>query len=203
MGSYKLLKFFPSCIVLVLVLAICISVNSEQQFSHLAYAFLHGHLNFLKYYADSSSDVVYRNGRYYWALGPLPAVILMPFVFIAQYADDFFYQGYLQCVLILCLFGLLVRFGKKLHYSLEDSLTLAFGFVLGSAFIGIAAVSWSWYFAQVVAVSLSFWALFEYFGRKRWWLIGVVCALLLLQAHNAPAVRPWDACPPQRQLALE
>ena len=51
------------------------------------------------------------------------------------------------------------KLARSLLYSQEDSAVLTFGFVLGSAFIGVAFVSSSWFFAQVITTFLLFWGL--------------------------------------------
>ena len=55
--------------------------SGEQQFTFLAGSFLTGHLYFLKglpFWDDTS----FYAGEHYWPLGPLPAVLLIPSVFL-------------------------------------------------------------------------------------------------------------------------
>ncbi|MGH7193259.1 MAG: DUF2079 domain-containing protein, partial [Candidatus Saccharimonadales bacterium] len=181
--------FIPSFFILSLIMSACLwSSYADQQFSYLAQAFLHGHLNLAHLYPSSSDDLVYSGHRIYWALGPFPAVVLMPFVLTLSIFGGFFLQGYLQSLLVLAVLGMVFLLARNFKYDKEDSLILALGFVLGSTFIGVAAISFSWYFAQVITVLLLFWALYEYFNRKRWWLIGLICAMLLLTRVDAAAI---------------
>jgi hypothetical protein len=70
----------------------------------------------------------------------------------------------------------------------------------------VAAVSSSWLFAQVLTTFLLFWALYEYFTRKRWWLIGVICGLVLLTRATAIpliiffALEVWQNTPDKQKL---
>jgi hypothetical protein len=73
---------------------------------------------------------------------------------------------------------LVLRFALKLGYKPNDSTSLALAFV-GSAFMGVAFLSWSWYFAHVVAVLFLWLAITEWSGKDRSFLIGccLACAL--------------------------
>lgn len=73
----------------------------------------------------------------------------------------------------------------KLKYTKADSIILALGFTLGSVYIGVATVPSSWLFAQVVSTFLLFWSLYEYYYRKRWWLIGLICGFIVLTRFTA------------------
>ena len=52
-------------------------------------------------------------------------------------------------------------------------------------FLGVAMISWSWYYAQVVTVFLLFLALLEYFHKKRYWLISIIFGLIALTRITA------------------
>jgi 4-amino-4-deoxy-L-arabinose transferase-like glycosyltransferase len=176
----------PACLLL-LILIIGFALEGSQQFSDLAQAFVHGHLNFLKPIGGPGQDPVYRNGKIYWSEGPFPALILMPFVAIFNLFHLFFYQGYIKWLFVIAVMLLIYKLARLLAYSKEDSLFLGFGFSLASTFIGVASVSASWYFAQVITVCLLFWCLYEYFRTKKpnWWLIGLVCGLILMTRATA------------------
>jgi hypothetical protein len=164
-------------------------LGASQQFSDLARAFLHGQLHFLAPIGGVGQDPVLYHGKIYWGEGPFPAVLLMPFVAFFSLSHIFFNQGYLQWMLVLGIVWFVFRLARLLSYSGEDSMILAFGFVLGSVFIGVASISSSWLFAQVVTTFLLFWSLYEFYTRKRWWLIGLICALVLMtRATAAPIV---------------
>ena len=87
------------CLALAVFLGITIwlnaAVRTEQQFAFLAQSFLHGNLAFLEQPGASWADTTPHNGSYYWPLGPLPAVALMPCELLAALSGVIFYQGYL------------------------------------------------------------------------------------------------------------
>lgn len=148
-------------------------VNTEQQFSYMAKSFLRGHL-YLTEMPGSWFDAVKHNNLYYWPLGPVPAIILMPFVAIFEKIGLFFYQSYLQLALTTIIFYLCFNIARQFNYSKTDSLYLGFAFVFGSVYQLIAFIAWSWYFAQAVAVFLTFVSIREYFRKRRYWFIGVL-----------------------------
>ncbi len=183
---YRSIWLFTIPVILFLTLLIIGFVSEgSQQYSLLASAFLHGHLNFLQSIGGAGQDPVFYKGKIYWSEGPFPSILLMPFVGFFQLFHQFFYQGYLKWLLVIGVWFLVYRLAQKFSYTKEDSTILAFGFCLGSVFIGIASVSASWYFAQVVTTFLLFWSLYEYFNQRRWWLIGTLCGLLLLTRATA------------------
>jgi len=158
--------------------------NGEQQFSYLADSFLHNKLYFIEA-LPSSGDMAFSNGKFYWPLGLFPAVILMPFVFIFKVLGLFFYQGYLNFILVILTFLVVFRIGIKLNYSKIDSLFLAVAFCFASAYLGVAAITWSWYFAHVITVLLIFLSISEYLTKKRYWLIGLLFGLIFLTRATA------------------
>ncbi|HSX45276.1 MAG TPA: hypothetical protein VLF39_04210 [Candidatus Saccharimonadales bacterium] len=164
------------------------STTNHQQFSYLSDAMLHHRLNVTQAGPGSTDDwSVYQN-KYYWPQGPLPAIILMPFVALFSLFHLFFYQSYLQVVITMINLVMLFKLARKLKYDGEDSAIWAFGFLLGSAYIGIIALSMSWFFAQAITVLLLLLALYEYVGQKRWWLIGLFCAGLALTRISAAPI---------------
>jgi len=186
----EVLIFIIPSVILLTVLAIGFVIEGSQQFSLLAQAFLHGKLNFLSPIGGAGQDPILWHGKIYWGEGLFPALLLVPFVGLFHLFHLFFYQGYIKWVLVFGVLFFVFRLARVLSYSKEDSLILAFGFTLGSVFIGIASVSSSWWFAQVLTTFLLFWSLYEFFVRKHrnWWVIGIVCALLLMTRVTAALI---------------
>ena len=176
--------------ILVIVLINSIVASGSQQFSLLAKAFLHGQLNFLAPIGGAGQDPVFWHGKIYWSEGLFPSVLLMPLLGIFSISHIFFYQGYIQWVLVIGVLFFIYKIASKLNYSHEDSLILALGFTLGSVFIGVSALSPSWYFAQVLTTFLLFWTLYEYYrgSQRRWWLIGIICGLVLMTRATATPI---------------
>jgi len=167
-----------TCLLFAIAVCINLTVSDDQQFSYLAEAFLQGQTHFLTP-PGFGHDAIFFLGKYYWPLGPLPAVLLLPFVLIFHSMGLFFFQSYLHVFLVFGVFYCFDKIAAKTGYSRQDAAFLAFAFSFASAFLGVAVYAGSWYFAQVIAVFLVAAALLEYVGKKRWWLIGAAMALAL------------------------
>lgn len=180
-------KIGTICILFFIACAFALNISQlgEQQFSYLSQEFLRGKLFFSQNPPLPFSEAVLFNGHYFSHLGPFPAVVLMPFSFIFRIFGIFFYQGYLQFFLTLCIFILCFSLARRWKYSSHDSLLLAGAFCFASVYQFIAMVPWSWYFAQAVAVFLVFWAIHEYFDRRRYWLIGILFACVFMTRITA------------------
>ncbi len=172
--------------VLLLVVGILNMVLSggAQQYSYLAQAFLRGQLYFLTDPWYHWVDTAAWAGHAYWPLGPFPAVLLTPFVYLFSLVHAPFYQGYLQFPLVLVTLYLVYRLARLLRFSGLDARWLVLAWFT-STYFSIASFPISYFFAHVVAVTLLFAALYEYLTWRRHWLLGVLCGLLL--ATRGPA----------------
>lgn len=178
-------------LILVSFLLFGVFYQKTQQFSLLAQSFDHLKLYFLKSIGGLGQDPVFYNHHIYWSEGPFPAILLMPFVAITKVVfGAFFFQGYLSWLLSLGVILFVYKISRRLGFNGEDSLLLGLVFAIGSVFIGVSTVTSSWYFAQVIATFLLFWGLYEYFCRapRRWWLLGIISALILLTRVPAAAI---------------
>lgn len=153
-------------------------ITDGQQYSYLAKAFLNGALHF-EQMPGVWNDAVFVNGLPYWPLGPFPALLLTPFVWLFETFNGFFLQGYLSPLITIGILATCFFIARREQFSTDDSLFLAFAFVFASVFHAAAFLSTSWYFAHAVAVLLTLLALLELLTRKRWWLIGGLMALVL------------------------
>lgn len=174
--------------VILLFIAITFAYSiqqfNEQQYSYLAQSFLHGKLYFL----DTPGwwgDAVEFGGKYYWPLGPLPAIVLMPFVFLFSLAGAFFYQGYAIFFITLCVLLIWYRTVKRYGFSSNDARTAACAFCFSSSYLMITLWQWSWFFAHAVAVLLLSLALYEYCTKKRYGIIGILMALVAMTRLTA------------------
>ncbi len=184
----KILIFCVPIILYITLICVGFAAEGSQQFSLLANSFDHGHTYFLQSIGGVGQDPVLYNGKVYWDEGPFPAVILMPFVAFFNIWHIFFYQGYIKWLIILSISYLVYKMARKLGFSATDSLIWMFGFTLGSVFMGVGSVSSGWLYAQIVATLLALWSLYEYMNRKRWWLIGLLSACLLLTRIPAASI---------------
>ncbi len=149
------------------------SIRAEQHFVFLARSFLDGHTYF-SVFPGRWDDASYYGGHYYWPLGPLPALILMPFVALSGLAVQ---QGYLLFFFNLLNLWLLYRIAFRITGNPRSSMWLGFAYLFCSAYLFIALNSFSWYFAQAIATSFTLLSLHEYCYLRRWWLIGLWTSL--------------------------
>lgn len=184
-----------SLIVVSAVILVFLSVSitystthyvSNQQYSLLAQSFLNGRVDLLHLNEFSGiEDTVFIDGKYYWILGPLPALLLMPFVLVASWFNVFFLQGYVHAILLLITFGLSAGLARRMGFALRDALLLAFAFCFASAYFGIIFLSTAHNLSHSVTVCAALFALYEYVTRKRWWLIGLFCAAAFATRFSA------------------
>ena len=162
---------------LVVMFGSLLLVRHEQQYVRLAESFLTGKLHLLVELPEHLHDTALYGGRYYWPLGPFPAVLLMPFVLVCRWIGVEFYQAYASLPLSLWTSWLIFRLASKCGRSKVESTWLALAFCGASSYPSVAAISMSWPFAQVVAIYLLFLALHEWLGQKRWLVIGLLLGL--------------------------
>jgi hypothetical protein len=171
---YFLIGVFPFVFVTIFSM---LQIHA-QHFSALAQSFLQGKLYFLTSIAKGY-DAVLVHGNYYWPLGPFPAVLLMPFVGIASLIGIPMYEAYLHIVLLVCIFMLVYRIAKQLHYTKSDSLFLAYALCFGSVMMSVALDPMSYHFSHFVVVFLLFLCIYEYSTRRRLPMLGVLMGMVL------------------------
>jgi uncharacterized membrane protein (UPF0136 family) len=176
-SQYFRFKSLHPLMILSLVILVqqnlILAPSRSEQFLYLAKSFLDGHLYFTVF-PGCWDDTAYYLGHHYWPLGPFPAVILMPFVWLFGWTMR---QAYLQFMLNLLNLFLLYKIGRRITKNSESSWWLAFAYLFSTAYIFVALVPLPSYFAHVVATSCLLLALHEYLHGRRWWLIGLYTAL--------------------------
>jgi len=159
-------------------------IKAEQQYWHLANAFLHNQLYFLEK-SGTWADAVFYNGHDYWHEGPFPAIILMPVVMLSNVTGVLLSQGSIHFFVTLFVFILCYKIAEKYRFSKLDSLILAFAFCFASVYQLIAFIPWCWYYLQGITVLLVFLSLWEYLGKKRHWIIGILFACVFASRFSA------------------
>jgi hypothetical protein len=137
---------------------------------------LDGHLYFTTI-PEGWGDTSYYLGHHYWPLGPLPALILMPFVAVFGMAMK---QGHLLFAFNTLNLFLLYKIARTITQNHVYALWLSIAYVFGTAYLAIALVPWSWFFAQAIATTFLLLALYEFFYERRWLLIGFYTALCIV-----------------------
>ena len=172
--------FLLGALLLLGLVVLCGSlllVRHEQQYVRLAESFLSGKLHLLVELPEHLHDTAFYGDRYYWPLGPFPAVVLMPFVAICRWIGVEFFQAYASVPLSLWTSWLIFRMASKCGRSKVESAWLVLAFCGASSYPSVAAISMSWPFAHVLAIHLLFLALHEWLGGRRWLFIGFVLGL--------------------------
>lgn len=174
------------CLALLLVALISNFSGAwgEQQYSYLARSFLHGKTYFLEA-PGGWDDTAAVGGHHYWPQGPLPAVLLAPFVGTFDALGIFFHQGYLAFWLVLGVVALCYLLARRLGFDKLHTCYLTAAFCFGSPFLAIALVPWAAWLAQLTTVLFLLLAIREYMERKRSFWIGSFLGLAMLGRTTA------------------
>lgn len=180
MKTTSLIKIitFP---LLILSLAIAILIflqNIRTPWLHFSYqteSFLTGRLDVDPLSFDKH-DYIIKDSKFYWHQGPFPSILLLPF-------QSFFgielSQGITQLSLVIILCIILFKLAILKGFNFLDSFYLMTVFLLGSTIAGLIVDPKSWFFSQIVAVTLLILLILELENTRRWWLIGVLEAMLI------------------------
>ncbi len=184
----KYLRYYLLFLLFIFVLLFIIygAVSGKfQYYTLLSNAFLSGHLYFSKIPYAIGSDTVFYHGYYYWPLGPFPAVVLMPFVWIFHLFGYQFYEAYLHFFIFLATFITYYRISRVLKYSEKDSLFWSTAYCFASPLIGIAVHPFSWYFAHNLASFFAALSIYLFLTKRSYWLIGLLLGAALATRPTA------------------
>lgn len=143
---------------------------NDRHFSILALSFLHNDL-FLSPANLPNGDYVDYFGKQYLFFGPMPSILLIPFV--AVWGRNF-QQMALSFSSLVIIFASIFRLCRRLKLDSETSFWLCNFFVFGTVLYFVGLVNISAYVVQVVSVAFVVLSLVEYFGRRRWFLVGLL-----------------------------
>lgn len=171
-------KLLPVILLLFGVFAGIVIHNSanfvaDKHFTLLAQAFLKGDL-FVDPVNLPKGDYADFFARQYIFYGPTPGIILMPLVALTGLAVNQWVVAFAS--IFLTFFGV-YKLTRKLGLTKFDSLWLSNFFVFGTVYYFVSLVSISAYLVQALATVFVVFALLEYFGRKRFWVIGILVAI--------------------------
>ncbi len=151
-------------------------------------------------------DALARNGRYYIIEGPLPAILILPFV--ARFGTSFN-----QEILAAILGGLCAAAAwelcRRLAVPVFARLCLVGFFACGTDVFWCATLGDVWFVAHLSATAFTLLALVELVGKRRGWLVALfaACAVesrfsLLLALPVYVALLWYDRTPCERARAL-
>ncbi len=171
--NYK--KFFLLSLFFGVVFCFNFNITSSPQWVELSRSFLNYHLDFI--HVSDIRDTADYGGKIFWPLGPLPAIFLMPFVFLADSFGIFFKQGYVQPFIALVIFLLILRIGQQIGFKNGNNFWLAFAFCFASPFL-LIAVSPGWgQLAYLFSVFFIFLGISEHLSKNRPVIIGLAFGL--------------------------
>lgn len=172
-----------SCGVAWILIFNLAGISTHQHFAWLAESFWRGRLDIPaeRILADSPIDISYRDGRYYWPLEPLPAVLMMPLV--PWFGADA--QLLLQITVALSLALLAYRLARLTGFTAPDAVWLSFLFCFGSVAIGVISLNAPWYVGNTVAALCLLAALVEQRSRDRTVVIGFFAGLAWISRLTA------------------
>src|SRR5687768_10090100 len=109
----------------------------DPHYLWLADSFLRGRLDLSAEFVAviGPMDTVLRDGRFYWPLGPLPALLFAPAV--AAFGPDMMIESYAHAFLAAAAFGTAFALARRKGFGRTDSVWLAVAFGLGSVLIGL------------------------------------------------------------------
>jgi hypothetical protein len=133
----------------------------------LAQALLHGHtwIDWPGGYIDALPF----DGRYYVIEGPMPAILLLPFVAIF----GTFNQTVLAIVLGAVAIGAAFELGERFGVPLKTNVWVCAFLLAGTDLLWCAMLGDVWFIAHVSAVCFTMLALMELAGAKRGWLVAL------------------------------
>ena len=134
----------------------------------LAGALLHGHTWIA--WPGSYIDALAYHGQYYVIEGPVPALLLLPYVAIAGTAAN---QTLLSAILCGVAIGAAWELGVRLGLSTKANAWLAAFLLAGTDLLWCAMLGDVWFIAHVSAAAFTLLALVELTGRRRAWLVAL------------------------------
>ena len=163
----KLIPVVYAAILFAFIGSLNFITADDKQYSSLAEAFLAGKLDLISMPGANWADTAPFNGHHYSALGPFPAVLIIPLVWAG-----IFHQGIFSFFGSLAVFLLCFRLARSFEYSADEACWFGLAFCFGTSFVGVAALATSNHLAHVVSIILLFLAIREYEEKSRPLLIG-------------------------------
>lgn len=151
-------------------------VFGENHNLYLAYSLVKGHLNLIET-PQTLTDLSYFEGKYYWALGPLPAVLLTPFALIFK---SNFQENFIKFPITIVNFWLVYAISKKLDLKDFKPTLVAIFFIFGSVYTPVATIPFSVFLSQLLGTTFILLSILEFTTKRRWAIIGIsiACATL-------------------------
>lgn len=178
MGKSRLLEFLLPVVIfgfavfsgLIIFRASWFAI--DKHFSLLAQSFLKNDL-FLEPNNLPDGDYVDFKGKQYLFFGPMPSILLLPFVFVS---GKNFPQVSLSIVSLVVSFVAIFLLSRRLQFSKVSSFWLSNFFVFGTVLYFVGLINISAYIVQAVGTAFLVLSLLEYFTKRRFLVIGLLVA---------------------------
>lgn len=179
----KILLLYKSFIIRILVLLFITTFlvyfltspgeSNYDYFGRLAHAMSEGK----SYLSDNPpwlNELVPIDGKYYVVYPPVPAMLMVPFVFIFGRSDFQTLFSIILGAINVCLVYVML---SRLKFSRMTALVITLFFGFGTNHWYLASVGSAWFIAHIAALTFLLLALIEAFGKKRLFLIGVLLGI--------------------------
>ncbi|MFC1711163.1 hypothetical protein ACFLZ1_01105 [Patescibacteria group bacterium] len=169
-------KFFIPFFLFILVFSIYqitgpVSKTHWDYFVRLADSFLHNRLYLVEGPSWLNELVPVAVNKFYVVFPPMPAVLLMPFVYFfgPSFSQTLFSQfiGSLNAAIAYLLF-------LRLKFKKPQAIALSLLLTLGTNHWYLASIGSAWYIALIIGVFFTLLSLLELFGRKRYLIVGLL-----------------------------
>lgn len=162
---------FLFIITLVTLIVYLVSSPGEtpyNYFTRLSESFIRGRL-YVTEHPSWMNELIPIADKYFVVYPPMPAVILIPYVFLFGKSVS---QSLFSILLGVANVGLIYILLKRIGFSLKTTILVTVLFAFGTNHWFLASVGSAWYMAHITALFFLILALIETFGKQRIFLIG-------------------------------
>lgn len=184
--------YFAAVILLVtfmLLRPLHIPVVSGDHYVYLAKHMLQGEFS-VNDIPGGYSDIIQWQGNKYLPFGPIPSVLLIPFLPLMDLFNvtESVWVAHLLTLLNVFLLARILKQMKVADETRKWALLLFFG---GTIYYSMEAVAATWYFAHIVVITCFLLAVSEMFGRRRLALVGLFVGLAAMTRATAIFALPF------------
>lgn len=171
-----ILLFLFSVFSSYLIFTTAIRINNDNSLVLLSNAFLTKHIALPINSELPLGDVADYYYNFYLYFGPFPSIVLMPFVFIFGKS---FPQVSIGIVSLILSFFAIFKISRRFKFDVIDSLWLCLFFGFSTVMLAASLINITAYQVEAMAVPLMLFALYEYFNKKRFLIIGLLIGLAI------------------------
>lgn len=150
--------------------------NNDNSLVLLANAFLSKHIALPINSELPLGDISDYYYNFYLYFGPLPSIVLMPFVLVF---GKTFPQAIIGIVSLVLSFFAIYKISRRFKFNITDSLWLSMFFVFSTVLLASSLINITAYQVGVMSVPFVLFALYEYFTKRRFLIIGLLIGLAI------------------------